>query len=78
MPFALPYYPPHICANHCLAIPFHCMCMLLYNIHIHTMCIQTQQALCYYTHPREKEAKGWMYLEDVAELTDSPKDNQVC
>jgi len=43
---------------------------------IHDAC--AQQALCYYTHPREKEAKGWMYLEDVAELSDSPKDNQVC
>ena len=30
-------------------------------------------ALCYYTHPREKEAKGWMYLEDIQEMSDDPQ-----
>ena len=59
MPFALPCCPPHTCANHCL-IPFHSMCMLLYNIHTHThththtMCIQnTTGALLLYPPARE-------------------------
>lgn len=30
-------------------------------------------ALCYYKSQRDKEAKGWVFLKDVAELTDDEK-----
>ena len=34
---------------------------------------QSELALCYYKSQREKEAKGWIYLRDVVEITDDEK-----
>lgn len=31
---------------------------------------RTEYALCYYNHPREQEARGWIYLDDVFKLSD--------
>jgi hypothetical protein len=30
-------------------------------------------ALCYFTSQRDKEARGWMYLKDVVEISEGSK-----
>ncbi len=38
---------------------------------------QGELALCYYTHPRDKEAKGWLFLDDITSIEDNGQEFTV-